>query len=138
MFNYLNQKRRLSPQNSSNKKFAFFHISTCLRHLTLSATSPTYSLTRISIFMSRDEDSFLENLTTLTLAIGERQDLRDWFHQLSEKPADQRAEAIFEMIERIAAEGDDAELASSVKWLTDPRIFDATRLALQQCNSAKQ
>jgi hypothetical protein len=83
--------------------------------------------------MSLDQNSFLENLTSLTLAIGERQDLRDLFDQLAQSPADQRAELIHIMSERIAAA--DRTLAAAFKSLADPRVFEATGLALQQCEN---
>ena len=83
--------------------------------------------------MSLNHNSLLENLTSLTLAIGERKDLRDLFDQLAQAPHDQRAELIRAMSERIAGDTGDSALAASFKCLADPRIFEATRLALEEC-----
>ena len=82
--------------------------------------------------MMINHDSLIENLTSLTLAIGERAELRKWFHELAQKPAHQRTGAILAMSERIATEGKDAALASSFKLLADSRVFDAARMALEK------
>jgi len=87
--------------------------------------------------MALDEDSALETLTTLTLAIGEDKQLRRWFDDLASKPAGERAKAIRVMSKRISTEGRDGKLAQAVGLLVDARIFAAAQAAMSESRRDK-
>jgi hypothetical protein len=82
--------------------------------------------------MSTNSDSALEKLTRMVQVFGEDQELLDWYNSLGQMSTVARRNAIFSMIDKMTARKTDNDLVSSLRLLTDSRVFDAVRLALQE------
>ena len=83
--------------------------------------------------MSINSDSAYEILTTLARAIAEDKKLRLWFHSLSQKSVVERRNEIFQMEVEIADKYKDTDLASALHLLTDARVFEAAKVAVNEC-----
>ena len=81
--------------------------------------------------MATDNESLIDGLTNLTWAIRKDGKLRQWFHALTKKSVWDRRNAIFVMCERIAADGNHAELVGSLKMLIVPKVFEAARMLVE-------
>jgi hypothetical protein len=82
--------------------------------------------------MSTNSDSALEKLTRMVQVFGEDQELLDWYNALGQMSIVARRNAIYSMIDKMTARKADNDLVSSLRLLTDSRVFDAVRLALQE------
>lgn len=82
--------------------------------------------------MNVTPNSALDHLTRMVQVIGDDPDLRRWFMALSRKSLIERRNEIYAASDRMRAERKDADLASCIGLLADPRVFEAASAALQE------
>jgi hypothetical protein len=80
--------------------------------------------------MEINSDTVLDNLARMVQVIQNDRRLQTWFFQLAHKSAVERRNEIYSAVERMRAEGKDADLAASFHLLADARVFEAARLAV--------
>jgi hypothetical protein len=80
--------------------------------------------------MALNPDSALDNLTRIVQVIEGDRKLHEWFCTLAHRPTVTRRNEIYAMVERMRAEGTDADLVASFRLLADSRVFDAACEAL--------
>lgn len=73
-----------------------------------------------------------DNLTRMVQTIGSDEKLRSWFSALQQKSTIARRNDIYAMLDRLRADGLDADLVSAFRLLADSRVFEAACVALEE------
>jgi hypothetical protein len=84
--------------------------------------------------MALNRDTTLNNLTRIVQVIKDDRLLQEWFDGLAHKPEVERRNEIYSTVERMKAEGEDADLVASFQLLADSEIFHAAGVALRGNN----
>ena len=82
--------------------------------------------------MPTDTDVFFDRLADLACVIAESPKLADWFRQLLDVPAAERARVIQGMVTEMVSGGEDRQLIRSIALLADPRILRAVEDAIRE------
>jgi hypothetical protein len=85
--------------------------------------------------MAFRRDKVLNNLARIIQVIRNDRKLHEWFSRLAHKSTVERRNEIYAMLERMRAEGEDAELMASLQLLSDSKVFEAARMALGEPGS---
>jgi hypothetical protein len=80
--------------------------------------------------MALNRDMAVDNLARIVQVIRDDRRLHEWFHALTCEAAVQRRNEIFATVERMRADGEDADLVASFQLLSDSRVFEAACMAL--------
>jgi hypothetical protein len=83
--------------------------------------------------MANKTDSALDDLARFVQVVGRDPKLQQWFVALVEMSPVERRIEIFSAAERIKVDRKAPDLAASFRLLADPRVFDAAREALRDC-----
>ena len=82
--------------------------------------------------MAISPDSAFDSLARMVQVIGADQNLRAWFGKLACTSPVGRRDEIYVMIQRMSAEGQNADLVASFELLADSRVFEAACTALHK------
>jgi hypothetical protein len=87
--------------------------------------------------MALNRNMALDDLACIVQVIGDDRGLREWFRAMAHESAVDRRNKIYAMVERMRADGEEADLVASFQLLADSRIFRAARVALREdCKDA--